>query len=345
MNIGNQIRALRMRRGVRQDDLAEYLGVSAQAVSKWETEASLPDIALLPRIAVYFGVTIDDLFRLPDQDHMARIRNAIMCENPIDDQSFHHDCALLRRCIDENRNVFEAKSLLADLYLHRARQDRRMADKLAREALQLEPDSHDAWSALIEANGGACGDEWYDNSAELIVFCQDFLQKRPDTYRALYAIVENMLRDDRFQEAVPYIEQLGKLGNPGQYEFYTGDVCFVQGQIEAALSHWNKAVQDNPDTWQVWCSHGDRMKKLRRYDEALNDYAHSVEIQSAPKIIDGLYARAQLFEQLGQYENAILARQAILQTLKTDYNTHEGGSIDEQTAEIQRLKRKISSQS
>ena len=55
MEIGKKIRNLRLEKEVKQEELAEYLGVSIQAVSKWETEASVPDIALLPGIAVFFG--------------------------------------------------------------------------------------------------------------------------------------------------------------------------------------------------------------------------------------------------------------------------------------------------
>ena len=58
MNIGKQIRTYRLQKKVRQEDLAEYLGVTTAAVSKWETEASTPDIALLPNIAAYFGGSI-----------------------------------------------------------------------------------------------------------------------------------------------------------------------------------------------------------------------------------------------------------------------------------------------
>lgn len=94
MYLGKQIRALRARKGVRQEELAGFLGVSAQAVSKWETEASLSDVVLLPRIAVYFGVTIDELFRLPAEEQFQRIENALWHENwrenQIDEQTFEH---------------------------------------------------------------------------------------------------------------------------------------------------------------------------------------------------------------------------------------------------------------
>ncbi len=61
-NIGTVIKQLRRRHKVGQGDLAETLGVSVQAVSKWETGKANPDLYLLPKLAEYFGVSIDSLF-------------------------------------------------------------------------------------------------------------------------------------------------------------------------------------------------------------------------------------------------------------------------------------------
>lgn len=60
--MGNKIRMLRKNKGMTQEELAEALAVSAQAVSKWETHLSVPDVELLPVIARYFGITMDELF-------------------------------------------------------------------------------------------------------------------------------------------------------------------------------------------------------------------------------------------------------------------------------------------
>ena len=62
MKIGENIRALRLRKGLTQEQVAQQLGVTYQAVSKWENGTNTPDIALLPEIAAFFGVTIDGLF-------------------------------------------------------------------------------------------------------------------------------------------------------------------------------------------------------------------------------------------------------------------------------------------
>lgn len=62
MNIGYKIKELRKQRGITQEQLANSIGVSFQAVSKWENNIALPDIALAPALASYFGVSIDVLF-------------------------------------------------------------------------------------------------------------------------------------------------------------------------------------------------------------------------------------------------------------------------------------------
>lgn len=68
MNIGNNIAALRKEKGITQEELAKILGVSAQAVSKWENNSSCPDVALLTDIADYFGVTVDALLRASEDE-------------------------------------------------------------------------------------------------------------------------------------------------------------------------------------------------------------------------------------------------------------------------------------
>lgn len=62
MTLGEKIQEQRKLKGLTQDELAEKLGVTAQAVSKWERGTSMPDVALLPEIANIFGITIDSLF-------------------------------------------------------------------------------------------------------------------------------------------------------------------------------------------------------------------------------------------------------------------------------------------
>lgn len=61
--IGKKLYDLRKQSGFTQDYVAEKLGVSAQAVSKWENDIACPDIMTLPNIAEIYGITIDELFK------------------------------------------------------------------------------------------------------------------------------------------------------------------------------------------------------------------------------------------------------------------------------------------
>jgi len=64
INIGENIKKLRNEKQVTQEQLADHLLISCQAVSKWENNVTTPDIVLLPVIAEYFDVQIDELFKI-----------------------------------------------------------------------------------------------------------------------------------------------------------------------------------------------------------------------------------------------------------------------------------------
>lgn len=68
MNIGNNISLLRKSRNLTQEELAAALGVSAQAVSKWENNSSCPDVSLLTDISDFFSVSVDELLRSENDD-------------------------------------------------------------------------------------------------------------------------------------------------------------------------------------------------------------------------------------------------------------------------------------
>ena len=64
INLKDTLKSLRQQKNVTQEALAEYLGITQQSVGKWERGEGFPDITLLPKIALYFNVSIDDLLNV-----------------------------------------------------------------------------------------------------------------------------------------------------------------------------------------------------------------------------------------------------------------------------------------
>ena len=61
LTIGKRIGLLRKEKGMTQEELAEHMGISPQAVSKWENDQTCPDISALPKLSKLLGVTVDEL--------------------------------------------------------------------------------------------------------------------------------------------------------------------------------------------------------------------------------------------------------------------------------------------
>ena len=67
LSVGTNIRNFRLERSLTQEEVAAHLGVSFQSVSKWERGEGYPDIELLPSIANYFGISVDELLGVSQQ--------------------------------------------------------------------------------------------------------------------------------------------------------------------------------------------------------------------------------------------------------------------------------------
>ena len=72
IHLGPILTENRRKVGITQEDLARFLGVSKAAVSKWETGSAYPDILMLPRLASFFNITIDQAHGIPTQADSGR---------------------------------------------------------------------------------------------------------------------------------------------------------------------------------------------------------------------------------------------------------------------------------
>lgn len=86
MNIGEKIKELRVNNNLTQEELANELGVSFQAVSRWENSLTYPDITMLPIIANMFDVSIDWLLDLDSYKKQEEIDKIIRLDSVLSNQ-------------------------------------------------------------------------------------------------------------------------------------------------------------------------------------------------------------------------------------------------------------------
>ncbi len=80
INIGDNLKQLRLQKGLTQEQLADVFGVSAQAISRWENNTSYPDITLLPGLAIYFNTSVDAIVGMDEirrEETLRRIHGEI----------------------------------------------------------------------------------------------------------------------------------------------------------------------------------------------------------------------------------------------------------------------------
>lgn len=73
MELGKKIQSLRKELGITQQELAEKLFVSYQAISQWENGNTNPDISILPDLSLALGVSLDELFGLPKKEELEKV--------------------------------------------------------------------------------------------------------------------------------------------------------------------------------------------------------------------------------------------------------------------------------
>ena len=100
MELGNKIKMLRLKAGLTQEKLADELNVSFQTVSKWENNVCAPDISMLPKLSVFFGVTIDELFNLTSAQKISRIENMLDMEHEIPYNTFTETIDFLKEQLE-----------------------------------------------------------------------------------------------------------------------------------------------------------------------------------------------------------------------------------------------------
>ena len=336
MEMGKEIRRLRLARGLTQEALAAALNVTGQTVSKWECGNSVPDVQLLPEIAVYFGVSIDQLFAMTPEQQMERI------ENHIYDRGLFNEAE--KRQIEQQLQVIaedpayrgRTELLLTKLYNNQAEQYRLLAVEHGKAAVEGTGGDSDAVSELCNAWDSYICDWNVRNHHALIAWLSDYCRKNPKNRGALMWLLDNLIDDRRLVEASQWLQKLAAIDSTFRTPLYRYLIALAEGKGEAEQRL--RELEEMKD--QEWCwalTLGDIYTQRQEYDRAIEWYKKGQAEQPSPKFTDAATSIAHICEIRGDRDGAIAAYREVLRLLRDDWGIVSGETRDEVERAIQRL--------
>ena len=337
MEMGKEIRRLREERGITQEGLAEALHVTAQSVSKWERGTSMPDVQMLPQIAVYFGITIDQLFAMTPVQQMERMENRIYSQGLMDAAEVRQLEQQLTAFAEQPELAGTAATLLTKLYNHQAEQYHLLAVRTGREAVEKTDGDSDAISELANAWGSYISDWHVRNHHALIEWFSAYCRRNPGNRSALMWLLDNLIDDRRLTEARQWLEKLTRMDHTFRVPMYRYMIAQAAGEKEEAAESL-KELESMED--QEWCwavTLGDIYTLRQEYDRAIDWYKKGQELQPSPKFTDSATSIAHIYEILGDAPRAISAYREELRLLREEWGIVRGEEIDEVERAIQSL--------
>jgi len=316
LNLGTAIRRLRTERGMTQEELAAYAGVSFQAVSKWETGTTTPDIALLPKLAVFFGVRIDDLFGITDEDELERV-DFLLEHEKITEENFAYSKKVLDQALQKRPDDVRVLKTYARLYFAKNQRDRLAAGRMLRQAMRNNPSDDEIWLLYRQF----CGTDHDD----FIRTCEPYLPVVPETSRLYELLIVAMTGRRYFDRAETLIGVYEKNAPPGMPAVFRGDIAFADGRQKDAFALWD-SVDEHGHKAQY--ETGERFVNAGADDRAVMAFERSFAAAEVPRDLSAMYSLAFLYERLGNRAEAKAAWQTILDVLASDWNTTDGENVD-----------------
>lgn len=301
-HLNEHIARLRKKNNMTQEKFASLLGVSNQAVSKWEAGACCPDIQLLPAIARCFGVSIDALFTQDDYDSRAHLLTRY--EGTGRDEDFAAALDAYEKVIASGNATIKDLHDHAFLFNHRGFTDLSKAEKLYEDALRVGERDREEHYYFIHGNliRMLCR---RSRSQEVIARYTQMTTNEPDNWWSYALLSLAYWMSGNTQEAWELTQKSLELS--GNWWNYTsaGDYHREVGDYEAAFDYWEKAYADNPKQIACLYSAAFLLEKLDRRPEAIaawrriiqwhheNDYYRDHETDMPLEHLNQLLAKGQ----------------------------------------------------
>ena len=337
MKIGNRIKELRTKRGLTQEALALALGVTPQTVSKWECEVNFPDVALLPELSVFFGVSIDSLFSMTRADRLERIENRLSEAGILDDDEVKSIETLLKESATDPEGKSDAAVLLAKLYNHQAEAYRKIAAEYSEYAVEEGDGSKKAFDELALSHRSAALSITGKDHRSLISFLKGFIGRNPDNADACAMLIDNLIADSRLEEAGMWTSHLEKIDDTFRPLVYKYRISAETGKDDvaaAAIAVLENGYSDDPEAMMllagIYFENGE-------YEKVVSCCRRAADLYPSPKPTSPVLTAAHISELLGDLDGALAFYREALKVLKDEWGVVSGERVDGIRKEIKNL--------
>ena len=247
MNLGNKVRELRRANNLTQEQLATALNISAQAISKWEMGASYPDMTMIPTLAAFFKVSLDELFDFDVSNVEREIEEIRLEKNKYFWNNFEKAEQILLDGLKHYPSSIQLKTELMELYAYNV--DR--GDDIVNKAFEL------GGQIISISQDVFCTCRTKQNIIHVYTYLE--LEKGEDHYEDIVKIIESLpymypyMLADKMRLSASYIKgeegmkEAKALKDIEWQEFFiacyqVGHRYFDIGDYENAMIHFQESV-------------------------------------------------------------------------------------------------------
>ena len=260
--IGGNIKKLRAEKGVTQEQLAEHLSITYQSVSKWENNVTSPDLYLIPVIADYFGVTIDELFQPNMQGYKNKAaRLFAFYSHRRTKQNFDRADAEFEKLIAEGKPDADDYHNYGMLNQFRAQDLNQKAEEDLNKSIEMGNTNAEGQLSYLLVTLG--------RNQETIDRYEQAVKTDPKRLLNWYGLIHAYAESD--PEKALQIAQtcLRKFPGDAGLLFKCGYICKKSGKFEEAEQYFNESIENNPKDASSYYNRALMYADLKQYEKAI----------------------------------------------------------------------------
>lgn len=272
------LKRFRIAKNMTQEQAADYLGVSAQTISRWECNTTLPDVTILPEIARLYCVSIDDLYKeisVPYENYAAKLLSIY--------ENTHKPDDFLRADMEYQKLLHSGDASMNDLRSYGILNQYMMQNCLEK-ALSLFED-------VLQRDPSEDPETYQRTQRQYI-----FLQCQVGKFEEILSNLRNKLQENlqnannwinlitayqlsgHSQEASVWVEKaLAKFPENALLHVYAGDIYRNLQQYEKAFAHWDQALQLDSTYLDAQYSKGFCYMEIKEYRKAYATWCELID--------------------------------------------------------------------